>query len=160
MARLRSERSFNEPETWFLSYFLAGVVGLAYVLVADAIDWLHRHSSSGTRTANATASRRATSSPTLERLVDPRDVLEHPRRLEREARLGGDLVGSLLRDAEERGALGEADCWRPAHPLLPPMPQRQQSASRSMPTSIARSVRSSSQSIRSSAKVRVLGFAQ
>ena len=40
MARLRGERSFNEPETWFLSYFLAGVVGLAYVLVADAIDWL------------------------------------------------------------------------------------------------------------------------
>lgn len=40
MARLRSERSFNEPEQWFLATFFGGVVGLAFMLVASIIDWL------------------------------------------------------------------------------------------------------------------------
>ena len=44
--------------------------------------------------------------------------------------------------------------------FLPGGHQRCPSASRSIPTSTARSVRSSSQSISSSAKVRVLGFPQ
>ena len=47
-------------------------------------------------------------------------------------------------------------------PMLTPLggASRPRSASRKIPTSTARSVRSSSQSIRSSAKVRVFGFPQ
>jgi hypothetical protein len=40
MARLRGERSFNEPEQWFMATFFGGVVGLAYMLIASIIDWL------------------------------------------------------------------------------------------------------------------------
>jgi hypothetical protein len=40
MARLRGERSCNEPEQWFLATFFGGVVGLAYMLLSSIIDWL------------------------------------------------------------------------------------------------------------------------
>jgi hypothetical protein len=40
MARLRGERSFNEPDQWFLATFFGGVVGLAYMLIASIIAWL------------------------------------------------------------------------------------------------------------------------
>ena len=40
MAR-SGERSFNEPEKWFLALFFGELVGLAYMLVVRIMDWLH-----------------------------------------------------------------------------------------------------------------------
>jgi hypothetical protein len=39
MAR-SGERSFNEPEKWFLALFFGELVGLAYMLVVRIIGWL------------------------------------------------------------------------------------------------------------------------
>lgn len=39
MAR-SDERSFNEPEKWFLALFFGELIGLAYMLVVRIIGWL------------------------------------------------------------------------------------------------------------------------
>jgi len=89
---------------------------------------------------------------------DPEGTLEHERDVHEEA----EQVHDVKRPRKPRslgGRSGDAPAGRPAQARSEPnRTVGYRSPSRSIPTSTARRVRSSSRSIRSSPKVRVLGF--